>query len=370
MGLHAAGLGFDSQEPSPGKPAQRHEHYQQNSTRFEKQTIFHKINVDRIVLMSARPRLVQEGRPLSEQSDEYHNDMMRYNHASSLSTATSDVVNRRPSKHRSKQCMRLVIGGEDDDEIMKETGEEQSHYIRANTNTNTNSAGSQATLTRTRLVIGGDEPPLERMEGVESHDAKGPLVVIDGANVAYAYADAISMERSGGRHPKGEPDAKGIQIAANYFLSVGVRVTIVLPAPWIRAKPRSSDQGGDNSLMVTDQLELLQDLKAKGLLVPSPPRDDDDAYALTIARREDVRAKQRGEGGGFVLSNDMFRDAIGRDERLGNWLKQENGRISYAFVDMANLDDFGDRLLDFIPYPRHPLVNWAEEMHRTNHVSR
>ena len=216
--------------------------------------------------MSARPRLVQEGRPLSEQSDEYHNDTtmhddtMRYNHASSLSTATSNVANRRLSKHRSKQVMRLVIGGEEnnddnDDETMKETGEEdillvhippvklkqQSHYTTgpySYTNTHKHNPGTQTTMTRTRLVIGGEEPPLERMEGVESHDAKGPLIVIDGANVAYAYADAMSMERSGGKHSKAEPDAKGIQIAANYFLSVGVRVTIVLPAPWIRAKPQ------------------------------------------------------------------------------------------------------------------------------------
>ena len=98
--------------------------------------------------------------------------------------------------------------------------------------------------------------------------------------------------------------------------------------------------------------------------------DDDDAYALTIARREEMRSlsKRNGEGPGFVLSNDLFRDAQARDSSgsLLQWLKQGRnetvgpGRISYTFGDMGTMNDRGERILDFIPNPRHPLVIWME----------
>lgn len=123
--------------------------------------------------------------------------------------------------------------------------------------------------------------------------------------------------------------------------------------------------------METTQLDVLNDLKARGLLVAAPPRDDDDAYALTIARREDTRSHQRGgAGGGFVLSCDMFRDAINRDVtgELSGWLTKGSGhgpgRISFAFCDMGSTDDYGDREMDFVPNPRHPLVAWIEGEHR------
>ena len=110
----------------------------------------------------------------------------------------------------------------------------------------------------------------------------------------------------------------------------------------------------------------------KGFIVQSPPTDDDDAYALTIAKREDIRAvsTRNGEGPGFVLSNDMFRDAQARDVSglLQQWLNEGReltgpGRISYTFCDMGTIDDHGDRILDFVPNPRHPLVIWVEGLH-------
>ena len=112
--------------------------------------------------------------------------------------------------------------------------------------------------------------------------------------------------------------------------------------------------------MLTVQLEVLQELKEQGLLVAAPPRDDDDAYALTIGSREARRARERDEGGGFVLSNDMFRDAMAREPALELWLKDEDGRVSFAFCDMGSTDTFGDRVLDFIPNPRHPLIEEIE----------
>jgi Zc3h12a-like Ribonuclease NYN domain len=79
---------------------------------------------------------------------------------------------------------------------------------------------------------------IERMEGVISLDALEPLVVIDGANVAYAYADAISAVAGTNQR---EPDHRGIQVAVDYFQQANIRVLVVLPAPWFRLKPRPGD---------------------------------------------------------------------------------------------------------------------------------
>jgi hypothetical protein len=81
---------------------------------------------------------------------------------------------------------------------------------------------------------------VERMQGVEQEGPKGPLVVMDGANIAYAYADALSGFNQSGH---AEPDARGIQVAAQYFLSMDdIRVLVVIPAPWFRTKPRVGDE--------------------------------------------------------------------------------------------------------------------------------
>jgi hypothetical protein len=221
---------------------------------------------------------------------------------------------------------------------------------------------------------------IERMEGVITLDAKEPLVVMDGANVAYAYADSLAATAPGVNR-RGEPDYRGLLVASRYFQSVGVRVLIVLPAPWFRIKPNAGDHNQGrlallvyslslkcdlirtvlgNALMMTEKVEALKKLKDDGLLVAAPPRDDDDAYALTIARREHQRCTEKGEGGGYVLSNDMFRDAMARDTHVEKWLQQEWGRISFAFCDLGTKDDHGDTELDFIPNPRHPLVTEVE----------
>jgi hypothetical protein len=208
---------------------------------------------------------------------------------------------------------------------------------------------------------------IEQMEGVIDQGTKMPLVVLDGANVAYAYASALagnnnsSLEAASNKN-KLEPDARGIQIATDFFLEAGIRALVVLPQYWFR---------GNNSSL-TPQLGILNGLKEKGLIVASPPTDDDDAYALTISRREESRSRKpprNGEGPGFVLSNDLFRDAQERDSPNGilkEWLTEGRnadvgpGRISYTFGDMGTMNDRGERVLDFVPNPRHPLVVWME----------
>lgn len=223
-------------------------------------------------------------------------------------------------------------------------------------------------MIQTSCTIGelGEAP--EKMVGVEDHGHKAPLVVLDGANVAHAYGTALA-----GLYMKGggvtDPDATGIQVAVDYFQSAGIRVLVVLPLYWFGS--RSHYGSTQWNVKQGPQHEVLTALQAKGLIVASPPADDDDAYALTIARREESRSLQRhGEGPGFVLSNDMFRDAQERDmtNALRHWLTNGRnattgpGRISYSFADMGTMNDHGERILDFVPNPRHPLIIWIEGM--------
>lgn len=231
-------------------------------------------------------------------------------------------------------------------------------------------------IVRHDLSCDDDDRLVEQMEGVIDQGTKMPLVVLDGANVAYAYAGVLAGTNTNTNHSSPErlhrkskldPDVRGIQIAAQFFLDAGVRALIVLPQYWFANK----NNNRSTTITQTPQLEILSDLKERGLVVASPPTDDDDAYALTIARREESRSRKpprNGEGPGFVVSNDLFRDAQERDAigMLREWLTQGRnpgvgpGRISYTFGDMGSMNDRGERVLDFVPNPRHPLVVWME----------
>jgi len=247
-------------------------------------------------------------------------------------------------------------------------------------------------MTSYTIGQGGDEvewnhqqqPMTEKMVGVEDHGQKSPLVVLDGANIAHAYGTAlngmysnspnhknnnkVSGGRKIGKDGTAEPDAIGIDVAVRYFQRVGVRVLIVLPQYWFRRK----GEWNTTTIRSVEQQQILNHLQEQGLIVVSPPTDDDDAYAMTIAQREESRSLRRptGEGPGFILSNDMFRDAQGRDttDALRHWLNDGRnvhmgpGRISYSFADMGTMNDHGERILDFVPNPRHPLVIWIENM--------
>jgi Zc3h12a-like Ribonuclease NYN domain len=188
------------------------------------------------------------------------------------------------------------------------------------------------------------------MEGVEDLSLKQPLVVLDGANVAYGY----------NLTEKGPPNVRGILVAVQYWRHYHIRVLVVLPQPWFHN---------------AHDMAILLAVLPPSLLVAAPSRDDDDAYALQIAMRENARARERSrstgrlEGLAYVISNDMFRDAQVRDSsgRLAEWLNNTEGgiwgkgRISYTFANMGRLDDHGDVELDYLPNPRHPLVAWAEQ---------
>jgi Zc3h12a-like Ribonuclease NYN domain len=204
------------------------------------------------------------------------------------------------------------------------------------------------------------EGEVEKMEGVVDLTEKPPLCVLDGANIAYAYSKAFQGSGSD-PNSKQEPDTRGIVVACDYFTSAGIRVLAVIPATWTHRDPHQ---------------KILKKLEEQGLLVEAPSRDDDDAYAITIARREDAKAREKGDGPGYVMSNDMFRDAIARSqeegggEELKQWLtegweleqgKTGPGRISFAFLDTGSMDDHGDKILDIMPNPRHPLIQFVEQ---------
>ncbi len=136
----------------------------------------------------------------------------------------------------------------------------------------------------------------------------------------------------------------------------------------------------------------------------------DDAYAIALARREEDRLSNKagtttaaaaahdddtmmdddGDGGlipdsllgGYVLSNDFFHDAVRREEQarkdhqfysagvsslnarkstLREWLNQN--RISYSFANVGQIFQ-GQVEMEFLPNPRHPLIECIEARHR------
>ncbi|KAL3763740.1 hypothetical protein ACHAW5_006184 [Stephanodiscus triporus] len=231
-----------------------------------------------------------------------------------------------------------------------------------------------------------------------------PLVVLDGANIAYNYSDCVNPIRQSQRR---QPDPRGIRIAIEYFLQHNCRVQAVVPVSWYQLKPRPADQyhlnnrarGDSDAKMVTEEVEELRGMRQGGFLVAIPPGDDDDAYALALARREDDRVLERRHRsaqhdesmgmaedeasrhlplGGYVVSNDMFHDAIRRDDSrhhrnklplnagsvsLKGWLSKK--RISYSFANVGMTSQIDDRIrLDFVPNPRSDLIEAIDECSR------
>lgn len=262
------------------------------------------------------------------------------------------------------------------------------------------------------------DDPSERMEIDDTHLQRLPLVVLDGANIAYAYSQATeTTSTSNGSYLSSSskngliPNVLGIQIAVSYFLHGGCRVQVVVPVYWMRRKPTSKNNGGIsgdnrsssskyNSSVISSQLDILNRLKEQNILCCSPPTDDDDAYCISIARRIDARFEARKKtssslqsyatshfanfgddltsiGGAYILSNDLFRDAKDRDLSgdLTRWLDGDDNdellhclprRISYSFANLGSMNKYGDAQLDFVPNPRHPLIAMIERSHRTN----
>ena len=249
-------------------------------------------------------------------------------------------------------------------------------------------------------------PPIYQMPPPST----APLVVIDGANIAYNYAESLYPTQQTSR--RRQPDPKGIRLAIEFFIQNKCRVQAVVPTSWYQLKPRPADKyhlqnrtrGDSDAKMVTEEVEELRSLRQQGFLVACPPGDDDDAYALALARREedrlleengmqqdesmemedDITSQQQHQQlpksvlGGYVVSNDFFVDAIRRDERrqhhhhplnmrpisLKSWLKKN--RISYSFANVGSSDIDGEIRLEFLPNPRNDLIEAIDACNRIN----
>ena len=193
-------------------------------------------------------------------------------------------------------------------------------------------------------------PTMERMTGVEIDTSHiGPLIVMDGANIAYAYSHqqqllhqqqyyssttshtittgTPSTTPTTNCHSKQKirPNLRGIQVAYEYFRhrmmhsqngphhhhhqQPILRIMVVLPQSYIanhtKKHPALTDYDIEQS-NIMNELLLLQQQQASSSstlsMVPPPPQfaivtspshDDDDAYVLQIALRESKNNHRR-----------------------------------------------------------------------------
>jgi len=418
--------------------------------------------------MAGRPRLVHEGSPIIDEGDdddlapsslwinerESHQNRQQQSLGSLASRAGSTTI-KTQQQHRKpyKLQTRLVIGGvthEEDDAAMEEddhahaadhpsyahvgdphnaiehaepfnTGHHhhghsysrdahhQQHHYTLGAPIEQNNLQTAQHIIQTNSSL--PPPILHSMP-----PPKSPLVVIDGANIAYNYAESLdpssslqSNNHNNSRYNKRQPNPQGIRLAIEYFLSRKCRVQAVVPTSWYRLRPRNKNEG--DAKMVTDEVDELRSLREQGFLVACPPGDDDDAYAIALARREEDRLSNKARTttaavvahdddtmmdddedgglipdsllGGYVLSNDFFHDAVRREEQarkdhqqfysagvsslnarkstLREWLNQN--RISYSFANVGQIFQ-GQVEMEFLPNPRHPLIDCIEARHR------
>lgn len=389
-----------------------------------------------------RPRLVEEGVPIvdQQQQNDYHNedDTMNldfpdaaahhYHHyqpqkqqqhqhgtcSSSLQKAADSSSSSRKGRYTHHQNQKqggfidekvvtkersyhFEIGGQDEnnknDTMMMTEMTSSSNFIEHSDNHPFGRSSKpslsipasimQPTARPTRIEIGADTRVLERMEGVQDHGYKSPMVVLDGANIAYAYSQALFGNST---NTKLIPNAVGIHIVCQYLERINIRIVVVLKRSYYNTNHQHSDW-----------FQLIENyLLPKNMLLLAPSSDDDDAYCLSVAqienKKQSIRPIEMGPGYAYIISNDLYRDAQARStnngtscnlsrylncsvrtnmtmmNQLNNNTKDDGiidevygpGRISYSFVDMGTMDDHGDKILDFVPNPSHPLIQWIE----------
>jgi hypothetical protein len=384
--------------------------------------------------MAGRPRLVHEGSPIIDEGgddtdlafpSQQQQQTLLGSLASRAGATTSTAQHHKPYKLQT----RLVIGDvtHEDDADMEDDDHHAAHVQHAihtghhhhgyshpcnvhhqqHHYTLGGSVQNQNHLQTAHVQINPPPPSFHNMPS----PSKSPLVVIDGANIAYNYAESLdpssSLQNSNHnqlRSNKQQPNPHGIRLAIEYFLSRQCRVQAVVPTSWYRLRPRNKNEG--DAKMVTDEVEELRRLREQGFLVACPPGDDDDAYVIALARREGDRQSNKSttttttyheddtmmdddeDGdltpksllGGYVLSNDFFHDAVHREEQaradhpqfysaaggsslsgrkssLREWLNQH--RISYSFANVGQIFH-GQAEMEFLPNPRHPLIECIE----------
>lgn len=373
-----------------------------------------------------RPRLVHEGSPILDGDDAFNDDIDNswiqggsHNHNQQHYEQQQSALARRAGtaasttqhqKQPFKLKTRLVIGDVTHDEVMGDTDIHNTdahqvqtghHHYGQNLPCHTHHQQHDYTLGATH-----SHNNLETESTHHQPPIPSPLIVIDGANIAYNYAESLDPSASSLQHNnnnnrkhKRQPNPRGIRLAIDYFLQNQCRVQAVVPTSWYRLRPRDKNEG--DAKMVTDEVEELRSLREQGFLVACPPGDDDDAYAIALARREENRQNNRPGSddammsiddddddddtgfpaallGGYLLSNDFFHDAVRREEQsdrtehhlsslrgrksmLREWLNQH--RISYSFANVGQTFH-GQVELEFLPNPRHPVIECIDARNR------
>ena len=126
-----------------------------------------------------------------------------------------------------------------------------------------------------------------------------PLIVIDAPNVAMRHG--LNAKFS----------CKGIQLALNFFLTAGHKVIAFLPDYYLNfdrvgelRRLASLNIGDVRAAQLPDDVEILQQLVLQGIIIGTPSQDYDDSYCINYAQKR----------GGYIISNDMYRDHIQRIE--------------------------------------------------------
>ena len=146
-------------------------------------------------------------------------------------------------------------------------------------------------------------------------EKKKPLIILDASNIAMRHGDQ-------------KFSTKGIQIAMDFFNKNGHDVISFLPEYFFRQKDPNSII--NKKRVIPDNVEYLNELYKKHLVIQSPPQDYDDSYCIQYAKTHDS----------FIVTNDLFRDYLEKitdnrkreTERI--WIKERS--ISFTF----NQDEF------------------------------
>ena len=147
-----------------------------------------------------------------------------------------------------------------------------------------------------------------------------PLIVIDAQNVAMRMGKNQVFK------------VKGIQIVAEFFQKNGHEVICFMPDYLLdqkkviqRKKENAGAMNPNSQSKAPDDFHLLKALEKKGIIVGTPSQDYDDSYCISQAKKK----------GGFMVTNDKFRDYIakigGLDEKKKeqDWLKRHI--MTYTF---------------------------------------
>ena len=219
--------------------------------------------------MSRRPRLVHEGSPIiNDQYNSSHEASMipkQHNDTINTTTTSKSYLASIAVKHNNgstttttsksyKLQTKLVVGeeiGEDSlhiDEIDMSMDEDEhddnNNVFTSSHASNDNAMHKQQYNEQQSYDVYNnahnnnfdesappDCPSIYQMPSPST----SPLVVIDGANVAYNYSESLHPVLGGSQ--RRQPDPKGITLAIEYFLKNNCRVQAVVPISWYQLKP-------------------------------------------------------------------------------------------------------------------------------------